>query len=360
MAVQAQSYSARLLSNPSSAKSCTMREARLSAAGDVSANCFFPRVTLAGIFVAINGGLAGQTTSKAVVWRGTATSATTLSGSLTQPRSYSLGMLPDSSVLGYIGSNSNDDYKAATLSQWKGSSRSKYNLPTTYSSWLVEQISRTGSSLLLTDSDTTFGPRFAVIRNGIATTLPPLPQACGTVRQDFQTQSWRVNDNGQVALLFEQDLSYTPPYNNSEPYVHTACLWTGINWTVSPARSTEYAMELLDVSSNGTMMLRQLDNTLEWHAQGQVQTIDSKVRGYGDQDMWLGGSSPNSGQTGAPASLWRNGQQVDLTQISTAPAGYTLGTAIDSNAKGQVLVLAKATKAGATTGDIRLVLLTPR
>jgi len=376
---QAQSYTTRLLTQPSGAKFCINHEARLSAAGDVNVNCFYPRVTLAGIWVALNGGLAGQSTSKTIVWRGTATSPTTLSGSLTQPRSYSLGMLPDSAVLGYIGSNSNDDYKAATLSQWKGSSRSTYALPTAYKSWLAEQISRTGTALLLTDSDVRFAPRFAVIRNGVATTLPPLPSACGNVQQTFETQSWRVNDNGQVAVLFEQNLNYNPPPNFEYSYLHTACLWNGSSWVVSPARKGDHAVELLDVNSNGTMLLRQQDSylletsppgqpeysnesILEWHASGQAQTVDTsgKLKGYGHQDAWIGGSNPRSAYGSKPATLWRNGQPVDLSLLASAPSGYALTSVIATNAKGQVLVVAKSTKANAILDDNRLVVLTPR
>lgn len=376
---QAQSYTTRLLTQPSGAKFCINQEARLSAAGDVNVNCFYPRVTLAGIWVALNGGLAAQSTSKTIVWRGTATSPTTLSGSLTQPRSYSLGMLPDSTVLGYIGSNSSDDYRAATLSQWKGSSRSNYNLPTAYKGWLAEQISRTGTALLLTDSDVRFAPRFAVVRNGVATTLPPLPSACGNVQQVFETQSWRVNDNGQVAVLFEQNVRYSSPPIYDYNYIHTACLWNGGSWVVSPARKGDYAVELLDVNSTGTMLLRQQDSymletsppgqpeysnetILEWHASGQAQAVDTsgKLKAYGHQDQWIGGSNPSSAYGNKPATLWRNGQPVDVSQLATAPSGYTLASVIATNAKGQLLVVAKSTKTNAILDDNRLVVLTPR
>jgi hypothetical protein len=278
-----------------------------------------------------------------------------------------------------IGAYRPTSIAAATLSQWKGSTRSNYALPTAYKSWLAERISRTGTALLLTDTDVRFAPRFAVVRNGVATTLPPLPSACGNVQQTFETQSWRVNDNGQVAVLFEQNLNYNPPPNYEYSYLHTACLWSGSSWVVSAARKGDYAVELLDVNSNGTMLLRQQDSyylesslpgqpqysdesILEWHASGQAQTVDTtgKLKGYGYQDAWIGGSNPRSAYGSKPATLWRNGQPVDLSQLASAPSGYALTSVIATNAKGQVLVVAKSTKANAILDDNRLVLLTPR
>jgi hypothetical protein len=364
----AQSYTAKLLNQPTGASSCINVEAKLSENGDVTANCFMPRVTLAGIAVALVGGLAAQTTPRAVAWRNGSGSAQVLSGTLGKPMSYGRGVLADGTVMGYIGSNNMADDAIGDLSAWKGSSRSAVSLPSGYAKpWFLEDISRGGVARLLTRRGGMAGIEFAIWLNGKASTLPTMPAACGVLGTLYNAHSWTLNDAGQVAVLRQE--RDDPMTTTITRHTGTLCLWDGGRWQVSPPSpnyfdaegfsSDYYEMTLQGLSNSGKAMVRQGFGVYEW-APGQASVqLDPLVRAYGQQGEWLGGDSPYGSRQSAPASVWRNGQRVDLSQVATAPSGYHLSTAVAANQKGQILVIAQKLSA-TSNGSNRLVLLTPR
>lgn len=364
---QAQTYTAKLLNQPSGASFCIYREARLSENGDVAANCFMPRVTLAGIAVALAGGNGAQTTPRAVAWRNGG-SAQVLSGSLTKPKSYSNGILADGTVLGYIGSNSLGDDGLGDLSAWKGSSRSTLALPAGYTApWRLETVSRGGVTRLLWRNSGASGMAFATWINGQARTLPTMPSACGVLGTTYNTHTWAVNDAGQVAVL--RQVQDSPLVSTSNRVVGTICLWDGSRWQVSPPsvnyedpelfNSDFYEMELQGVSPAGRVMVRQGFAVYDWAPGQTVQALGRLVRGYGAANELIGGDHPSGSQQKAAATIWRNGQALDLNQATTAPAGYYLASVLSTNLKGQVLAVAQSLSTNTNTGN-RLVLLTPR
>ena len=363
---QAQTYTAKLLNQPSGVSFCVYKEARLSNNGDVTANCFMPRVTLAGIAAALAGGNGAQSTPRAYAWRNGG-SAQVLSGSLTKPRSYGHGILADGTVLGYIGTSNGSD-EIGDLSAWKGSTRSAVALPAGYAApWRVDTVSPGGATRLLWRNSGPSGMDFATWINGQARTLPGMPAACGVLGTTYNIHRWAVNDAGQVAVL--RQVQDNPFVSTSNRVVGTICLWDGGRWQVSPPSinyedpelfdSDFYEMELQGVSPAGRVMVRQGFAAYDWAPGQQAQRLGNLVRAYGANDELLGGDHPSGSQLKAPATIWRNGQALDLSQAATAPSGYYLATALSTNLKGQVLVVAQSTSNVGNTGN-RLVLLTPR
>lgn len=362
---QAQSYTATLLNRPSGATSCHESQftARLSDNGDVATTCAVPKVTLASIFGVLAGGGAAGAGSKAVVWRAGNGTARTLGGTLTQTNTSASGILSDGTVVGYAFNDNNSQ----ALSAWKASTRAAYALPSGYSSWFLGSMSPGGKVQLLQLRDLSpFGMSFALVSNGVAKKLPPPPSACGVLNASFNTHSWAINNVGQMALLRSVYANTASSHQNTG----TLCLWTGNAWVVSGDTpnyqdpvyfdTNFYDLGLLGLSDSGQVLLQQVVK-FTWAAGSGFQQVDPSTWAYGADGDVLGGASPTATSLGVTARLWRQGQLVELGQLATAPTGYQLSTALATNARGQVLVLAQSTRnAVVTSGDSRLVLLTPR
>jgi hypothetical protein len=357
---QAQTFTATLLNRPSGATSCfeSLLEPELGDNGDVVATCSTPKVSLAGFFGAIIGGGSGigETASKATVWRAGSAAPRTLTGTLSQTNTLTVGILSDGTVLGYAFNNSGQ-----TLSAWKTTTRATYALPAGYSAWSLNQVSPGGKVILLRLKDqSSFGMGIATVTNGVAKKLPTPPSACGQVGSSFNSFGWRVNDLGHVVVLRNQHL-----YENyTSTQVGTVCLWNGSGWVVSdptpnyqdPIRfdTQSYDLLLADFNNSDQVLLQQV-TPFQWQAGTGYQQVDKAIVAYGAGTDVMGGDD-------STAKLWRNGQLIDLQAASTGvPSGLRLSKAIGSNAKGQVLVLTQPTSATANNvPDTRLVLLTPR
>jgi hypothetical protein len=364
---QAQSFSATLLQRPSGNDGCreNMFFSQLLDNGDVIGTCGFPALSFQGWLAALSGLGVPEYTSRAVVWRnGSSGTPRLLSGPTDQPGTSAYGELADGTVLGYTFNK-----ERATLSAWKGSTRSTYALPAGYATWQLNQVSRDGQTLLISLLDNSrFGRSFALVKAGVVNRLPDLPAACGAVNNASGVYKWAINRSGQMAVLrdrVEEDLQ-----TKAKSHLGTVCLWDGGTWQVSPDTpnyrdpvtfdSQHYDLRLQGFNDQGEVLMRQQQAAFTWQPQRGYQALDTRVWSLGAAGDSGGGAYPGSYTDTTPAVLWRNGQLIELSKAATAPFGYRLVTVVGTNARGQVLVVAQSTAKTLNPANNRLVLLTPR
>jgi hypothetical protein len=364
---QTQSFSATLLKRPGGNDGCgenTFRTQLLDN-GDVLGTCSFPALSLQGWLAALAGQGVPEYTSRATVWRsGSSSTPRLLNGPSGQPGSYAVGELADGTVLGYAYGKS-----PATLSAWKGSTRSNHALPAGYTTWQLDHVSRDGQTQQISLRDNSrFGRAFALVKAGLVTRLPDLPAACGAVNNASGVYTWAVNGSGQMVVLRER--VEEDPQTKSKSHLGTLCLWDSGTWQVSPDTpnyrdpvtfdSRSYDLSLQGLNDQGAVLLRQQQAAFTWHPQQGFQALDNRARSLGAAGDVGGGAYPGSYTDTTPAVLWRNGQLIELSKAATAPFGYRLVTVVGTNARGQVLVVAQSTARTLNPANNLLVLLTPR
>ncbi|MEY4765993.1 MAG: hypothetical protein RI907_2666 [Pseudomonadota bacterium] len=363
---QAQAFSATLLKRPSGNDGCgeNMFRTQLTDSGDVVGTCNFPAVSVQGWLAALSGQGVPEYTTRATVWRGGSGTPRLLNGLAGQAGTYAVGGLADGTVLGYAYGK-----VPATLSAWKGTTRSNYSLPAGYSGWQLDRVSRDGQTLLIAQADTSrFGRSFALVKGGAVTRLPDLPAGCGAVNNSSGVYTWAINNSAQVVVLrdrTEEDVSIKRRY-----HVGTVCLWDGSAWQVSPDTpnffdpvtfdSNGYELSLQGINDRGEVLVRQQQAAFTWHPQQGYTALDRRAWSLGAAGDVGGGTYPGSYTEAGPAVLWRNGQLLELGKVATAPIGYRFINVLGTNARGQVLAVAQSTAKTINPANNLLVLLTPR
>lgn len=355
---QAQNFNATLLTRPAGTDTCFEAQGKpvLGPHGEIGTDCNLRTASIFG---------APVSAGRAVVWRGGSATGTVLPGTLLQPRTTQMGLLADGTVLGYAYSGN-----SATLSAWKGSTRSNRSLPAGYSGWELDRISPDGQTQLIfkRNDGSAYGRGFALVKAGVVKLVASPPAACGSLNTTSEKPGWVINNVGQMALSRTQQI-----YNSANGSIDrpgTLCLWDGAQWQVS-ARTPNYMhptafdADLYDMSLRGLNdqgeVLADRQAKFTWHPSRGFNQVDERAWVYTASGELAGGASVTATDFSVKAVLWRNGQAVHLDQLATAPAGYQLSTVLAANARGEVLVLAQATgSAPASSLNSRLVLLTPR
>ncbi|MEY4767291.1 MAG: hypothetical protein RI907_3964 [Pseudomonadota bacterium] len=373
----AQSYTARVLANPSATTGCQGALSHLDEQGNVVGVCWFKQTNLSVILAAWAIGGTANDVSRTVLWRGTS-NPVTLASALAK------GFAPEGRVV-LAGRPASATATAQVYSLWNGNSRTVVtSLPGLASNQMLSNfqsqsrvLSRNGRHMLLHTATNGSAPRqLTLVRDGVVQALPPLPDACYA---DF-------NNNGSDTLLAVSDaghagvLAVRKPTNTvdfSGEVNHQPCLWNGQSWVTGPALPAipfaqedngSYEMayrqqQKMAISAQGDVLLHsQTDTAYLWQAgTNSMVPAEGRARDFAADGQLLGGAVPSGIDNTEKALAWRQGAAVDLNTVTSGlPTTLTLISAVSANAKGQILAVALNKTGNIVREKVRLVLLTPR
>lgn len=347
---QAQTYTLKALTTPTGVR-CDVMTGQLSSTGDVAAQCDTTVATAASIASLFAALLAregtylqpGNTYQRIVHWRAAGTTLKITGGTGTSSQARLLGVLPDGSIL---GSYSDAATKRSGTAVWKNGTRSDWALPAGLpaGSWRYWQMSPSGKAIALYDAKTE--GRYAVAFNGQVTVLPQAPSAC--VPKYTLAEKAAVSENGQLSVIAETAQATGGSYFDAQA---TVCAWRGGPWVGPQAVLKDGAPLVINdwisdpfgvagMTPSGQVLLGGDGGPdVAWTPGGAFVTLPDNVRRIGLNEEWLGGSSDFYYPAEARATIWRNRQAVDLNTVTTLTSDQVLVTALDINAKGQILAV---------------------
>lgn len=350
----AQRYNLRVLTQPSNVQgACEVATlAPLDDAGHVHGTCTY---WTGGIYfnpnIAVPVPLL-DTRSRSITWKpdGTRSASTyPTSGSVW----VTLGRAPDGRLLAdVIATPVRPDrgYVSLGVQAYNGSSWSRWTPPAPLTgAWSILQLSESGA-LLMKSADPARAGALAVQVGTTVRALPPVPlPATG----EQVTQGW-VNTAGQVIALARRPSGGTPLW----------FWWNGSSWLartiggVAPLEGTP--VEVIALNNKGTALVSTRDLPTAdlyqspvqlqlWNpATDLLQPLPTRLSyhpsqgGLNDAGVVAAqnlpaGTAPSAGFAPRRATVWRNGQDVDLNTLVTLPAGGVLERSVAINARGQIL-----------------------
>jgi hypothetical protein len=189
--------------------------------------------------------------------------------------------------------------------------------------------------------------------------VPAAPQAGETT---FEDQLMAIQD-GDMAVRMR--LLQTVAANGFATYRHEAWFLRGQQWTQIPLPGPQASIEYAAIASNGLLLLR-IDNAdYTWRA--EQPNLLTPTQGTGarvvNANGVLGGSVfiPNDSKGRSKASIWWQGQQLDLQGLTTGlpTKTWALRNVAAINDRGQLVVDVEDTsKTG--NASLKTVLLTPQ
>lgn len=309
-----------------------------------------------------------DTRNRALVWKADG-SRSTSSYPWLGSADRTLGKGPDGKVLSRVIAipvrNFNDRVQLGVYA-YNGSSWAKWAAPAPLTgSWSIVRLSGSGAMLLKSDAADAPG-RLAVQRAGSVTTLPPLPlgtdetvytgwantagqavvttQRPGVVGRWFwwNGQSWAERTMGGLTLRTGIEAQWLVSLNNKGLALVTT--------RDDPGADTFRSAVRYQVWNPATDQLQPLPTRLSYQPQG-----DMNDAGVVAGENLPAQADPLEGFKNRRATIWRNGQAVDLNTLVTLPDGAYLERSLAINNRGQILAVLQS---AGTQWD--WVLLTPQ
>ncbi len=265
-----------------------------------------------------------------------------------------LGVDGQGRVLGNIGPISRPNSSTVAISSnvwWDGTSRTPWTLPAAAQGvdWTFGNVTASGKVAALSSGAAGGTPRLAIIQGSTLQNIPLPPDVvagAGTLKQVA------MNDKGQLAVL--NTASEAQGIGGS----YKAWFWNGSDWTaITAAPIASYWVSLDNVNNAGQVLLSdrpsyEIQTIYLWSEAAGLSTIDPRgtPTAYGNGPDFLADNGDVVGQATFPdapdlplagrrrASIWRNGQFIDLNTLVKPPSGFVYHQVLKVNAKGQLLV----------------------
>lgn len=271
------------------------------------------------------------------------------------------------------------DYKGGTLTWWKGGTRTTWTPPAGFDGdWQIGGVSANGTIMALSRASSPQQRKLAIFRGAQGQYIPlPPDMESGVFKPDdysFEARGQsRITDKGQMIIELKRPYSGT----GGPERVTAHWFWNGSQWLELPTIAAMVNPEIKAFGDNGDVVLAdrfKQDEYLWSEVAGMRQLLELNesygaplgVRSINAKGVAVGtifyGDYPNG--PGDPslqykASIWINGQPVDLNTLVKRPSGVTFTSAQAINARGQIVVESRAsTWFGG--GTRRSWLLTPR
>jgi hypothetical protein len=217
-------------------------------------------------------------------------------------------------------------------------------------------------------------PRISVFQGNSGTTLPLPPDvAAGSANLSASAYAtepvvW-LNDAGQLALL---------TLSSGVAPEAKVWVWSGSAWAALPAVPGGALTKIVvnGLSAQGQVLLSSggFATPTRWHLWtpgGAWRTLEATSS---TDVAWVSGALAANGDLVGTAtfpqstdlanagrkraSIWRNGQYIDLNSLVAPPSGFVYTAILNANAKGQLL--ARMVSTSVSSSRARLWLLTPR
>lgn len=242
---------------------------------------------------------------------------------------------------------------------WTGNTRTKWVPPAGFEGFRMIGWASPAGRTVITQSDG-LAPLLAITQGSTAQNVPAPPLA------RYVTEAV-VNDIGQLAVSIVVGESSYNDESNVEQWFWNGAAWSRMDLPAMPTFRSHWRPRR--ITANGAVLLASSTSfpsaTSPARVLWQAGTGATEVPGdLNVQEGYRGDLANNGdlvGEVGvAPASratLWRNGQAIDLNTMVKPPSGFTFASALSVNKRGQILLRAVPAKPSL---NARIMLLTPK